>query len=98
METGPFGFPAPWTPYVGFGSFRRPRVQIVFSPEVSVDPGAEVGLKSFFGPKLEELAAAIDKASDASERHARALVRATWVLAAATLILAIATLASLMRP
>ena len=54
---------------------------------------ATVSLKKYFGPKIEELSTAIDRGTDASERYARALVRATWVLAAATIILAISTVA-----
>lgn len=56
-----------------------------------MDPGAEVGFKKYFGPKLETLAKSIDEASAASEAHAEALTRATWVLAFATIVLAIAT-------
>jgi len=56
-----------------------------------VDIGAEVGLKKYFGPKLDTLAKSIDDASAASSSHAKALMRATWVLAFATIVLAIAT-------
>lgn len=56
-----------------------------------MDPGAEVSLKKYFGPKLDTLAKSIDDASAASEAHAKALTRATWVLAFATMFLAIAT-------
>lgn len=54
---------------------------------------AAVGLQRFFGPKLGDLTRAINAASEASERHAKSLTRATWVLAGATVVLAAATLA-----
>lgn len=42
---------------------------------------------------VDTLRESLDAASEASSKHARALVHGTWVLAAATIVLAFATLA-----
>lgn len=44
---------------------------------------------------IDNLTAAIDRASDASEKHAKSLTTATWVLGVATVVLAIATIVNI---
>jgi hypothetical protein len=67
--------------------------QLNTEPSISDTQLLEVGLKKYFGPKLDTLSTAIGDAANASGRHARALVRVTRVLAAATIILAVSTVA-----
>ena len=66
-------------------------------PVIPDAQAAALDIKRYFGPQIEKQVekptTAIDNASDASGKHANALVRATWVLAGATIALVISTVA-----